>query len=165
MIFNTKNIRNWDGEVYDLWVHLLDKEPGEGDEDVWGGLWGLHDKNSGDKTQADEFADKGGTHLVTHSYSDHPETIPVGKRDDSSTGKTIIYNFNSAQLADLITFAEDGIVGLGFDPDCHFWNDGISFSIFTSSSGVTNAVPEPATMLLFGTGLAGLAGVARRKRK
>jgi hypothetical protein len=69
------------------------------------------------------------------------------------------YTFTSAQLNALSSYiADDGYVALGFDPDCHYYNTGIALNITTSPATVP-AVPEPASLLLLGTGL-----VAARKR-
>jgi hypothetical protein len=54
-----------------------------------------------------------------------------------------------------------GNIAFGFDPDCHFWNDGIVFSFTTKPT----ATPEPTTMVLLGTGLAGLYYNRKRKKQ
>ena len=60
----------------------------------------------------------------------------------------LIDEFNAA--------AADGLWGLAFDPDCHYWNDGIELTVET-------AIPEPGTMSLLLIGL-GMIGTRLRKR-
>lgn len=83
-----------------------------------------------------------------------------------SPAQDISYDFSSDQVSTLIAYLEnENHFGLGFDPDCHYYFDGMTLTITTSEGGGSNPVPEPATMLLVGTGLLGLAGIRRKKMK
>ena len=77
--------------------------------------------------------------------------------DTFSLSDTSIASLGDTNSLDISAFAGDGwaLVGARLTGTHSVWHDG----------GGTAPVPEPATMLLFGTGLAGLAGAGVRKKK
>ncbi len=129
-------IYDWTREVDSLYIHLLDNP-------TLGVTIGTDNQGGGD-----HFSGMG-TYIDTWTdiYGDAAHKIDLS------------YTFSSEGLLDdLNDFAGDGKFGFGFDPDCHYYNDGIELKVTTS------AVPEPGTLAIFGLGLSGL-GLALQRRK
>ena len=104
------------------------------------------------------FAD---TSTPTSNYFDGTGT-PIAHLEVSKdigigglTAKDIVINFDPDLLAALNTYAADGSIAIAFDPDCHFFNHGVQFSM--------SVVPAPGAILLTGIGTI-LAGWMKRRR-
>jgi hypothetical protein len=142
------DLRNWtDGETNVFHTHLLDYAP-----------IGV---TSGSDNQYD-FQDWFDANYEPAHHHELFERWNLG-----TTPEDIDYDFDSDELNLLVAYNDKGTnvarFGLGFDPDCHFYNNGITLTIWTRTDGT--AVPEPGTMILVGAGLIGLSGAMRRKRK
>ncbi|NLE60584.1 MAG: hypothetical protein GX616_19740 [Planctomycetes bacterium] len=119
-----ENLKNWAVEPNILYIHLLDSAKA--------GVTRQYDNRSGDWYQGQ------GIRLTTFTDT---------RTSNSQPAVDWSYTFTAQDLAVLNTYVADGKFGLGFDPDCHYYNDGVKLTL------VVEHTPEPAMLALLGAPL------------
>lgn len=144
-------IWDWTVEPDTLFVHLLDTAP------LGVNTW-TDNEGGGDFFASSTFNSTGIAHTKLGQWSD-----PYG--GDPNRAQNVTFAFNSAQLMALqgyITNATPSgwaMFAFGFDPDCHYYNNGLSFTITTS--GI--AAPETGSTVALLLVAVGSLGFLRRK--
>lgn len=142
-------IRNWTDENDILRVYLVDYS---GRAASTARVWDNQDRNSTTYLN-------GLSHALVGTWSDD-----VGPYGASAPGSTGTFTFDSDLLAILNNYAADGNFGFVIDPDCHYYNEGISFNITTEPRRVPSVPEGGATAGLLGLAMLALFGLRGKMR-
>lgn len=148
-------------------VTLFSSSWDDGGFDPMLGLW---DSNGTLITWQDDGRNIGSTSsngvLYDHGNWDSYYSYNIVNAGTYTVSLSTFYNTpNGTTLAD--GFAYDSEAGILFanwyEPSNGYKTGAYEFHVLNVDTATSNAVPEPTTMLLFGTGLVGLAAVNRRR--
>lgn len=148
------NIANWDSNPNMLFVYLMDTAVGSG-------VQSLQDHNLNEAPVSpiiDHFANGFNSPSLVLSSTAKQKLF---QQSFTTTPTTFTYTFTAAQLTLLMNYINNGNnVAFGFDAECHFFNDGITFTM--------NVVPIPEVASLLPVGLLVAIATAleiRRRRR
>ena len=144
-----KNIANWDQNPNILFMHLFDTAKNSG-------VASFLDA-TGVPVPVNQMADNFASPLLASNpliASGTANTFLTSK-SFTMTPTTFTYTFTPAQLAALQSYITNGKnIAFGLDPDCHFFNNGVTFAMSVPDAG--------STALLLGLAVTAV-GIARRK--
>jgi len=96
------------------------------------------------------------------NWASHP--LIANYTDTNSYAENLTYKFSDVGLINTLTdYANNNnVFGLGFDPDCHYYNCGIKLTINTEPK--TPPIPEPSSLFALAIGATSVGGLALRRR-
>jgi hypothetical protein len=170
------DITNWAYEPLNrLQLHLIN-DPSTaswtkiGERTEWGALQKTYERTDNDNS-LDSFGvgandkrigiyrDLDGTYHQTHLPSDPEITFDFANL--ANIPSTVTPAPSDVNLIDDFNlWAADGNWAIGFDPDCHYFNNGVKLTITTRTT-----VPEPMSLMLGVMGLGSVAGLRRLRGK